>query len=221
MNVMKYLFCFLIFCVGACKESSIKTQISTQVNFKKDSTRFNNDCIDYITKKKRCSQLLNEFRSYSEVSSTPNLLLYLIDSLMPCWYGTSWDYNGCTTLPGKGSIACGYFVTTVLQDAGIKLNRIKLAQSPSSIIIHRLCNNIKMFCNQPVDNLINAVKQNGQVLYIVGLDFHTGFIYCDGKEVYFIHASYYGPKCVIKEKALSSAVLIHSKYRQLGRVIFK
>lgn len=55
--------------------------------------------------------------------------------IAPFWYGTPWDFNGTTEQPGTGAIACGYFVTTVLRDAGVQLERVRLAQQlprPSS-----------------------------------------------------------------------------------------
>jgi hypothetical protein len=59
-------------------------------------------------------------------------LAYIIDKkLLPYWLGTTWNFNGTTQVPGEGSIACGYFVTTLLRDAGVKLERVKLAQMAS------------------------------------------------------------------------------------------
>src|SRR5687768_9423034 len=43
-------------------------------------------------------------------------LLNIETRLFPFWEGTDWDFNGTTEVPGKGSIACGYFVTTILRD---------------------------------------------------------------------------------------------------------
>jgi hypothetical protein len=59
----------------------------------------------------------------------------VVEDIIAQWYGTPWDFNGITQEPRQGQIACGYFVTTVLRDAGFTLNRIRLAQSPSSEII--------------------------------------------------------------------------------------
>src|SRR5688500_17600336 len=41
------------------------------------------------------------------------------NEVFPYWYGTGWDFNGTTETPGQGKIACGYFVSTVLRDAGL------------------------------------------------------------------------------------------------------
>jgi hypothetical protein len=60
------------------------------------------------------------------------------NDIIPLWYGTPYGFNGATALPGAGSISCGHFVTTVLRDAGLKLDRIGLAQEPSELIIQSL-----------------------------------------------------------------------------------
>lgn len=215
---MRMIFLIIIFCMVACRQNNsvnVTKPVTTSTTIKPLLV----DCSDYVQKKCVATKIFND---QALQSNKRHLVIsrIIIDSLMPCWYGTPWDFNGCTTEPGKGSIACGYFVSTVLRDAGVQLNRIRLAQSPSGIIIHKLCTNIQLFCNQPLLSLVNYVKQNDPGLYIVGLDFHVGFIYFDGKEVYFIHSSYYGTKCVVKEKALASSALINSKYRKIGRVNF-
>ena len=42
------------------------------------------------------------------------------------WNGTQWDFYGTTQVPQKGKIACGYFVTTVLRDMGVKIDRVNV-----------------------------------------------------------------------------------------------
>jgi hypothetical protein len=54
------------------------------------------------------------------------------DDLLPQWSGTPWDFNGTTEIPGEGKIACGYFVTTILRDAGFKVQRAKMVNFGSS-----------------------------------------------------------------------------------------
>ena len=141
-------------------------------------------------------------------------------TILPNWVGTPWSFNGTSQTPGEGSIACGYFVTTVLRDAGVDLARIKLAQCASEQMIRTLVQPkyIQRFSNQPIENLIAAVQQQGYGLYIIGLDNHTGFIYNDGDEVYFIHSTFVGTKDVQYEKALTSKVLQWSKYKVIGKL---
>lgn len=149
---------------------------------------------------------------------------YIFDTiykkLMPHWYGTAWDYNGTTRTPGKGAIACGYFVTTVLQDAGFRVERIRLAQQASERIIRSLAvnNKLKRYSRVPIKRFIQDIKKWGKGIYIVGLDLHVGFIVHDGSEIYFIHSTYIPPTRVIKEIARNSEILAASQYRVLAKL---
>ena len=55
-------------------------------------------------------------------------------------------------------------------------------------------------------------------MYIVGLDNHTGFIYNDGKDVYFIHSTFIGTRNVQKDIAATNPILKQSKYKVLGKI---
>ena len=63
----------------------------------------------------------------------------MTDSVFPDWMGTKWDFNGVSNVPGKGMIACGYFVSTTLKHIGFNLNRYKLAQQAAYTVIDVLC----------------------------------------------------------------------------------
>ena len=140
--------------------------------------------------------------------------------LIPAWYGTAWDFNGVTQVPGEGKIACGYFLTTVLRDAGISLPRAKMAQQASLIIIRSLTPRETILDYSRITSAQFAEKVAAQPkgLYIAGLDIHTGFILHDTKGVWFIHSSYGDPAVVVKEVASKSDVLAQSKRFVLGRV---
>ena len=144
----------------------------------------------------------------------------VINNIVPQWIGTSWSFNGTTEIPRQGSIACGYFVTTVLRDAGLVLARIKLSQCPSEEMIRTLVQTkyISRFSNTTMNDFINSIHQKGYGLFIIGLDCHTGFIYNDGNEIYFINASYINEKKVISEKAATSWILQKSKYKIIGKI---
>jgi len=131
------------------------------------------------------------------------------------WKGTGWDFNGVTRTPGKGDIACGYFITTVLDDLGFKLKRIWLAQQAASVIVKQLAVDPHSFGSVPA--MIDFIQQQKEHdVFIVGLDFHTGFIIKDGRNVYFLHSNYIGRKGVVKELAATSAALNAFKYFLLG-----
>jgi len=142
------------------------------------------------------------------------------DKIFPYWYGTKWSFSGVTEMPNEGSIACGYFVTTTLRDAGYPINRVKLAQCASEEMIKNLVGEkyIKRFSNVKIEDFEKQLKQFGKGLYVVGLDNHTGFLLVSDKDNYFIHSGGAYPFQVVKEKILESSILIKSKYRVIGKV---
>jgi hypothetical protein len=144
----------------------------------------------------------------------------MVQTIIPGWIGTPWDFNGTSETPQQGAIACGYFVTTVLRDGGLNLARVKLAQCASEQMLTTLIQPkyIQRFSNVSIQNFVAAVQQQGYGLYIVGLDNHTGFIYNDGASVYFIHSTFVGSRNVQKENAATSMVLRQSKYKVLGKL---
>ncbi len=141
-------------------------------------------------------------------------------NIIPFWYETEWDFYGITETPKQGKIACGYFVTTVLRDAGLRVERAKLAQQASEKIIQSLTKeaHIKRFRRVKIEDFVGAIEKLGEGFYIVGLDFHVGFIVNDGEKVHFIHSSYAEPYQVIKETAVDSKVLASSNYRVVGKI---
>jgi hypothetical protein len=151
-------------------------------------------------------------------SSAKRFLLQTIGTdLYQYWKGTPWDFNGTTTTPQRGTIACGYFVNSVLQDAGVKLNRTKLSVCPSLTMMKELTSiqSIKNLSALSYDGFEQWIRQNGEGVYITGLDFHTGFIINDGNEIWFLHSNYIGKQGVIKEKIKTSQALKASKTRYI------
>jgi len=140
--------------------------------------------------------------------------------IFPSWYGTAWDFYGTTEVPQQGKIACGYFVSAVLRDAGWRVQRVRLAQQASENIILSLTTDpyVKRFRRVALGDFVTAVKNWGAGIYVVGLDIHTGFIVNTGDEVYFIHSSYAEPYAVLRELATESKILAASNYRVLGKV---
>ncbi len=133
------------------------------------------------------------------------------------WQGTPWDFNGTIAQPNTGSIACGYFVTTILRDMGVKIDRVKLAICASSVMMKTLVpdQKLKNLSGLSYDAFNTELTKLGKGVYIIGLDFHTGFIVNDGANNWFIHSNYIGRKGVTKEVVLQSAALKASKTRWL------
>ncbi|MCL2591619.1 MAG: hypothetical protein FWD67_12315 [Betaproteobacteria bacterium] len=142
------------------------------------------------------------------------------DSLFPYWYGTPWSFNGTTKVPKQGTIACGYFVAGILSDAGFQVPRVKWAQSASEPVIVKIASNVQRFHNQPISKLIDYLNHQGDGLYIVGLDYHVGFISKTGNNHRFIHSNYYRPEIgVMAEPLEGHNPLNDSKYRIIGKLL--
>lgn len=138
------------------------------------------------------------------------------DKISSYWKGTPWDFNGVTRKPGEGKIACGYFITNTMVDLGFDIERIKLAQAASSVLIDATCTNTK-WCD--FDGLKKYLeKQPEYSVFIVGLDFHTGYLTKEKNDCYFIHSNYIGAKGVTKEKIDESEALQASKVFYIGSI---
>ena len=144
----------------------------------------------------------------------------LIDDVLPRWNGTPWSFSGTSTTPGQGSIACGYFVSTTLEEAGLRVERARLAQQASEDIIKSLVppGAITRYSDVPVEKFTAAVAARGDGLYVVGLDNHVGFLVVKGGEVLFHHASYVDTVKVVREEAALASPLAGSRYRVVGKL---
>jgi hypothetical protein len=147
------------------------------------------------------------------------VLTAIRSDILPAWDGTAWDYHGTTTTPGEGVIACGYYVTTVLRDSGFKVERAKLAQQPSERITTTLVpeSEIWRFRRGDEEAVVDAIRERGDGLYVVGLDDHVGLLDVAGEQVRFCHASYAGKGEALCEDPLSSTPF-ESDYHVVGRL---
>jgi hypothetical protein len=145
------------------------------------------------------------------------LVQLLANEFFQYWQGTPWDFNGSSEEPGKGTIACGYFVTTLLRDAGYPLNRVRLAICPSMTMMKALTSakDVKNLSAMSYSEFCSNIKKAGENIYIAGLDYHTGFIVNDGTDQWFLHSNYINKKGVVKERLETSAALRSSETRYI------
>ena len=139
----------------------------------------------------------------------------LLDTLMPHWYGTPWEFNGHTNEPGKGEVACGYLVSTTLRHMGLELNRYKMAQQSAMSEAKTLCleeTEVVIHYSSdasPKPSAVCAGLTGG--LYLVGLSNHVGFLLIRNEGHYFIHSDYVSGE-VRFENAQASAAFQSSIY---------
>ncbi len=131
---------------------------------------------------------------------------YLVNQIIPWWYGTKWAFEGHTNTPNDGQVACGYFVSTTLRHAGIQVNRYHLAQQHGTNEALTLQNDIplKKYSNSGDyydgrEVVLDSLNQLQNGLYFVGLDYHVGYLLRQNGELFFLHSSYMDPVAVVIE----------------------
>ena len=148
------------------------------------------------------------------------LLEKTLPEMMHCWLGTPWDFNGTAAKPGGGRIACGYFVATVLQDAGFQVDRYQLAQQASGDILRSFLP--KESCALTVGKDYQAfaaeMEKREPGVYIVGLDTHVVFVVVGSDGFRVIHSSGSRPWCVVDQGRDEAGVLQRSNWRMLGNL---
>ncbi len=217
---------YIIGCNTGKSQMSQESQTS-RTNKSSDPRPLNNDAttVNYETVKKDIAKTKAKLKA--KVQNKPNTS-YLFaakdyvnlfnQKMATAWMGTPWDFNGITKIPQKGNIACGYFVTTTLAHMGFPIDIAKYAQCGSDVMEKHLVKkeNYHLYNSLSYADFIKTLKSRPPFVGIIGLDFHTGYLLNDGKEVYFIHSSYKNRRGVVKEIALDSKELASSKWRSVG-----
>jgi hypothetical protein len=171
--------------------------------------------VDYTIFKQQVAFDKRKLKDSSTKAVSNFLYNVLSEDIYHYWKGTPWDFNGTTQKPGEGNIACGYFITNTLSDLSFKIQRTKLAQVVSSEMISTLCVDVKRFSDfEKFAAYVNSQALN--TVYIVGLDFHTGYVLHDSSGSYFMHSNYINNAGVIKEQLDKAQALIHNKCFVVG-----
>ena len=148
------------------------------------------------------------------------ILEHALPEMMRCWLGTPWDFNGTASKPGGGRIACGYFVATVLMDAGFHVDRYQLAQQPSGNILRSFLEKdaCVLTVGKAYDAFADSVEKAEPGIWLLGLDTHVAFLVVGGKGFRMIHSSGSRPWCVVDEDRNGAQVLQRSNWRMLGNL---
>lgn len=211
-------FCFVCFIFLGCSQQTTKV--------KGDLPAYE-DLLSSVAKEraifeKEYKQADEAERAGIEEKASSYLLEKITHDFFNQWYGTEWDFNGTTRTPRKGKIACGYFITTILSDAGFKIPRVKWAQQASEYYITRMTSDVKRFSNRTPEYMKDYFLKQPDGLYVAGLDSHVGFVYKSGDELTFTHASYYDPEIGVQTESLDGDnPFAKSAYRVVGRILGK
>ncbi len=166
-----------------------------------------------INEERKQLQILRAARKCTLDSAAEIFTQRLVNGIMPYWYGTAWDYNGYSDVPGQGQIACGYLVSTTLKHAGISVNRYRMAQKSAmdgALMLEPKSQLDIEYTNR--DSFITRfLRKKKDGLYMLGLSNHVGYLYKSNQEAYFIHSTYLQPSMVMCEKALLSDAMAFSR----------
>lgn len=141
----------------------------------------------------------------------------IIDELFPAWLGMPWGLGRSSTAnrahaPGM-TVACGYFVSAVLENAGLRVNtRFTYAQAPALQVQRTLApDDVHRYFSVPAETLAAEIAGLGAGLYIIGLSNHIGFVVVDAAGVRLVHASYTGAQVVTSEPLATAQAIINSR----------
>lgn len=161
-----------------------------------------NEAISYNTIKENIKKTRQSIdpKNISQDSLSKLFTELLVNQIIPYWYDTPWDFNGYTATPQKGTIACGYFVSTTLEHMGIRVNRYKLAQQSPINEAKTLTLNAPIIniaydsATESVQELktkFNKVMKEG--IYFIGFSAsHVGYVLKKNDELFLIHSNYMG-----------------------------
>lgn len=146
------------------------------------------------------------------------ILIHLLPSMMDCWLGTEYNFDGTAEKPGSGKLACGYFVSTIIRDAGFRVNRYTLAQQASENILRSLISSdhCQLSIGESFPSFLKRLGEKKNGIYFIGLDSHVGFIVKTGNKLTFYHSSKWKNRGVVRENVEEAFGLEHSKWRMLG-----
>lgn len=148
------------------------------------------------------------------------ILELMLPEMMRCWVGTPYDFNGTAEKPGTERIACGYYVSTVIRDAGFRVNRYKLAQQPSEYIMRTFLplDACELKVGADYSDYADWIEGMRPGVYLIGLDTHVGFIVVRPDGMHFFHSSGDRKVGVVEQSRENAWALKKSNWRMLGRL---
>lgn len=139
----------------------------------------------------------------------------IVREIFPAWMGMPWGLGPNSTAnrphaPGM-TVACGYFVSGVLENAGLRVPRFKYAQAPALAVQRTLSEDVHRYFSVPGEVLAAKIAALGEGLYIIGLNNHIGFVVVDAAGVHLVHASYTDGQVVIDEPLATARAIANSR----------
>ena len=205
MVLFKYQFIFIfLVLIGLAPIGEIQS-VYAQANVVRVDSSYNNIKKFVATSKSRIR--LDRITEDSLFRLFTNLLT---ERIIPHWLGTPWSFEGHTSIPRSGEIACGYFVSTTLKDVGFNLNRYTFAQQlpfneAKTLALGKPLLEINSNSTAERISMLRVTLKEG--IYFIGFDqSHVGYIQKKGSELFLIHSNYIGAEGVVIERIEDSQV---------------
>ncbi len=215
---------FILLMVVCCKGQTSKEVKSIPVSDQKETSNTVKSIktLQELKLKKDINKSYQEVKRAIEVIRKKNNLKTPLDSLskqfkesllnriIPFWEATKWSFEGHTSQPKKGEIACGYFVSTTLKHIGININRYQLAQQlpineAKSLVLGSAL--IEVSENSNEENIKSIYKRLLEGIHFIGFDqSHVGYILKEKENLYLIHSNYTDSRGVEIETIETSTV---------------
>lgn len=158
-------------------------------------------------------------RAAVRVAARAAALTAMREVVLPAWLGMPWGLGPTSTplRPHQAGtvIACGYFVSSTLENLGLRLDtRFRFAQAPALHAQRSLApapDDLHVFFSIPGEELAQKIAALGEGLYIIGLNNHIGYVDVRDEQVRIIHASYTDRQVVIDEPLATAEVIANSR----------
>jgi hypothetical protein len=148
----------------------------------------------------------------------------IVNDIFPFWMGTPWTMaviddglkpNAKTPFDKGKGISCSFFITSVLENAGLRFVNRDAFAGTIAIKAQRAFTPGKKYLKRFVGisplQLKKKMQKLGSGLYLVGLNCHIGFIAVKGEDVRFIHSNYLGDVAVTDEPLETSPAIALSE----------
>ncbi len=224
LMLTKRIFLYGVLCLNLflCNSISCLAQASGMTHGHSTNTAYNLTLDEVERELEYYRGLYKDARNKTERDSVLNHVETFFNNsykaIMHFWYSTSYDFDGMTEQPREGKIACGYLISTFLKHAGVNLNRIKFAQERSGKVVDVLCRPSSINTFRRIDLLREWIEEQGEGVYLVGLDTHIGAIDYYQGEITFTHASPLGAQTVVREKFDDSLSLSVASIYMVGKM---
>ncbi len=226
--ILQFLFLLMIVsCKGQTKKEMKNIPVSDQketsntvesiktlqeFKFKKDEKKTYQEVKNSVEKRRNNLTLENNLDSVSKQFKES-----LLNRIIPFWEATEWSFEGHTSQPKKGEIACGYFVSTTLKHIGININKYQLAQQnpineAKSLVLNGEI--IEIEGEMIEENIKSIHKRLPEGIHFIGFDqSHVGYILKEKEQLYLIHSNYTDARGVEIETIETSTVFAsYSKF---------